>query len=168
MTPAAARKWTEGVVLILDPEGKSGGGVQTYGYCCRITPRRCRPGILPPTVPHPSQYAADKPPAGIRRASGHPTNLGRHNPGGGIMRARFDSVTKPQIHRNSTRSRRIGRDILAHQNSAGWGTKVIDRLAGDLTSSYPSRTFHRSCGVGCRKAGCRNTWSQGRRAKRCS
>src|SRR5437868_8134345 len=31
----------------------------------------------------------------------------------------------------------IGRDILARQQSAGWGSKVIDRLARDLKSAFP-------------------------------
>ena len=32
---------------------------------------------------------------------------------------------------------RIGRDILERQNQAGWGAKVIDRLAHDLHSEFP-------------------------------
>jgi predicted nuclease of restriction endonuclease-like (RecB) superfamily len=31
----------------------------------------------------------------------------------------------------------IGRDILQRQDSLGWGAKVIDKLAGDLRSSFP-------------------------------
>ncbi len=31
----------------------------------------------------------------------------------------------------------IGRDILARQQSLGWGSKVIDRLARDLKSAFP-------------------------------
>src|ERR1700761_1625932 len=31
----------------------------------------------------------------------------------------------------------IGRDILAKQEQAGWGTKIIDRLARDLGSEFP-------------------------------
>lgn len=31
----------------------------------------------------------------------------------------------------------IGRDILERQNQAGWGAKVIDRLAVDLKKSFP-------------------------------
>jgi hypothetical protein len=34
----------------------------------------------------------------------------------------------------------IGRDILARQNSEGWGTKVIDRLAIDLHQAFPEMT----------------------------
>jgi predicted nuclease of restriction endonuclease-like (RecB) superfamily len=34
----------------------------------------------------------------------------------------------------------IGRDILVRQDSEGWGTKVIDRLAGDLRRAYPEMT----------------------------
>ncbi|WP_081050204.1 DUF1016 N-terminal domain-containing protein [Cupriavidus necator] len=32
---------------------------------------------------------------------------------------------------------RLGRSILPQQTAAGWGTKVIDRLAGDLRQSFP-------------------------------
>ena len=32
---------------------------------------------------------------------------------------------------------RIGQDILERQNQAGWGAKVIDRLAHDLHSEFP-------------------------------
>lgn len=32
---------------------------------------------------------------------------------------------------------RIGRDILEQQKSLGWGGKVIDKLGGDLRSSFP-------------------------------
>jgi predicted nuclease of restriction endonuclease-like (RecB) superfamily len=32
----------------------------------------------------------------------------------------------------------IGRDILASQKQEGWGTKVIDRLAGDLQREFPT------------------------------
>ena len=31
----------------------------------------------------------------------------------------------------------IGRDILARQQAQGWGAKVIDRLAGDLSAAFP-------------------------------
>ena len=31
----------------------------------------------------------------------------------------------------------IGRDILARQKAQGWGAKVIDRLAQDLTAAFP-------------------------------
>jgi predicted nuclease of restriction endonuclease-like (RecB) superfamily len=31
----------------------------------------------------------------------------------------------------------IGRDILARQQAQGWGAKVIDRLATDLTAAFP-------------------------------
>jgi len=31
----------------------------------------------------------------------------------------------------------IGKDILARQEKDGWGTKVIERLAKDLHSSFP-------------------------------
>src|SRR6267142_96135 len=31
----------------------------------------------------------------------------------------------------------IGRDILVRQKRAGWGTKVIDRLAADLHAAFP-------------------------------
>jgi DUF1016 N-terminal domain len=31
----------------------------------------------------------------------------------------------------------IGRDILQRQESEGWGTKVIDRLAKDLQNTFP-------------------------------
>jgi DUF1016 N-terminal domain len=31
----------------------------------------------------------------------------------------------------------IGRDILARQEQESWGTKVIDRLAGDLKAAFP-------------------------------
>ncbi|HXP97997.1 MAG TPA: PDDEXK nuclease domain-containing protein [Telmatospirillum sp.] len=34
----------------------------------------------------------------------------------------------------------IGRDILTRQNSEGWGTKVIDRLAADLHQAFPEMT----------------------------
>lgn len=33
----------------------------------------------------------------------------------------------------------IGRDILFRQNEEGWGAKVIDRLAQDLSSEFPSQ-----------------------------
>ena len=32
----------------------------------------------------------------------------------------------------------IGRDILTHQTSEGWGTKVIERLAHDLRAAFPT------------------------------
>jgi predicted nuclease of restriction endonuclease-like (RecB) superfamily len=35
---------------------------------------------------------------------------------------------------------RIGRDILARQKQAGWGAKVIDRLAADLRKEFPGMT----------------------------
>ena len=31
----------------------------------------------------------------------------------------------------------IGRDILDRQANQGWGSKVIDRLAGDLREAFP-------------------------------
>lgn len=31
----------------------------------------------------------------------------------------------------------IGRDILARQNQQGWGAKIVDRLAADLTRLFP-------------------------------
>ena len=31
----------------------------------------------------------------------------------------------------------IGRLILERQERAGWGARVIDRLAGDLSEAYP-------------------------------
>ncbi len=34
----------------------------------------------------------------------------------------------------------IGRDILNRQKHEGWGTKVIDRLPGDLRRAYPDMT----------------------------
>src|SRR5271163_3438179 len=34
----------------------------------------------------------------------------------------------------------IGRDILARQNTEGWGTKVVDRLASDLHHAFPEMT----------------------------
>jgi predicted nuclease of restriction endonuclease-like (RecB) superfamily len=34
----------------------------------------------------------------------------------------------------------IGRDVLTRQEHEGWGTKVIDRLAGDLRRAYPDMT----------------------------
>jgi len=34
----------------------------------------------------------------------------------------------------------IGRDILARQEREGWGTKVVDRLAGDLRQAFPEMT----------------------------
>jgi predicted nuclease of restriction endonuclease-like (RecB) superfamily len=34
----------------------------------------------------------------------------------------------------------IGKDILARQKSEGWETKVIERLATDLTNSFPEMT----------------------------
>lgn len=34
----------------------------------------------------------------------------------------------------------IGRDILARQRAAGWGAKVIDRLAADLRRAFPEMT----------------------------
>jgi hypothetical protein len=34
----------------------------------------------------------------------------------------------------------IGRDILGRQEDEGSGTKVIDRLAGDLRRAYPDMT----------------------------
>jgi predicted nuclease of restriction endonuclease-like (RecB) superfamily len=34
----------------------------------------------------------------------------------------------------------IGRDILTRQESEGWGAKVIDKLAKDLTKSFPEMT----------------------------
>src|SRR6266446_3242492 len=30
----------------------------------------------------------------------------------------------------------IGREILANQKREGWGAKVVDRLAGDLSASF--------------------------------
>src|SRR5882724_6068896 len=33
----------------------------------------------------------------------------------------------------------LGARIIARQNAEGWGTKVIDRLAGDLHAAFPSR-----------------------------
>jgi predicted nuclease of restriction endonuclease-like (RecB) superfamily len=32
----------------------------------------------------------------------------------------------------------LGARIIAQQSEEGWGTKVIDRLAGDLHSAFPS------------------------------
>ena len=32
----------------------------------------------------------------------------------------------------------LGARIIAQQNEEGWGTKVIDRLAGDLHGAFPS------------------------------
>jgi len=34
----------------------------------------------------------------------------------------------------------IGRDILSRQETEGWGTKVVDRLAGDLLEAFPAMT----------------------------
>jgi predicted nuclease of restriction endonuclease-like (RecB) superfamily len=34
----------------------------------------------------------------------------------------------------------VGRDILARQESEGWGTKVIERLAQDLRHEFPQMT----------------------------
>jgi hypothetical protein len=34
----------------------------------------------------------------------------------------------------------IGGQILARQNQAGWGTKVVDRLAADFRHSFPDMT----------------------------
>jgi predicted nuclease of restriction endonuclease-like (RecB) superfamily len=34
----------------------------------------------------------------------------------------------------------IGRDILSRQQSEGWGTKVVDRLAHDLLQAFPGMT----------------------------
>src|SRR4051812_38686909 len=34
----------------------------------------------------------------------------------------------------------IGRDILSRQQTEGWGTKVVDRLAGDLLKAFPEMT----------------------------
>lgn len=34
----------------------------------------------------------------------------------------------------------IGRDILARQEREGWGAKVIDRLAADLSRAFPEMT----------------------------
>jgi len=34
----------------------------------------------------------------------------------------------------------IGRDILSRQESEGWGTKIIDRLASDLRLEFPEMT----------------------------
>ena len=34
----------------------------------------------------------------------------------------------------------IGKDILARQESEGWGTKIIDRLAADLRRDFPEMT----------------------------
>ena len=34
----------------------------------------------------------------------------------------------------------IGRDILARQELEGWGAKIIDQLAQDLTKSFPEMT----------------------------
>src|SRR5258708_19855450 len=34
----------------------------------------------------------------------------------------------------------IGRDILARQQSEGWGAKVIDRLGGGLRKVFPRET----------------------------
>ena len=33
----------------------------------------------------------------------------------------------------------IGRDILDRQDSAGWGARVVDRLAGDLRAEFPDQ-----------------------------
>ncbi|SFB40387.1 Predicted nuclease of restriction endonuclease-like (RecB) superfamily, DUF1016 family [Cellulomonas marina] len=33
----------------------------------------------------------------------------------------------------------IGRDILVRQQAAGWGSKVVDRLAGDLKREFPDQ-----------------------------
>lgn len=33
----------------------------------------------------------------------------------------------------------IGRDILDRQHDAGWGAKVVDRLAADLRSAFPDQ-----------------------------
>src|SRR5262245_35646670 len=35
---------------------------------------------------------------------------------------------------------RIGRDILERQKKEGWGAKVIDRIAFDLTRAFPNTT----------------------------
>jgi hypothetical protein len=34
----------------------------------------------------------------------------------------------------------IGRDILTRQNTEGWGTKIVDRLAADLRRAFPEMT----------------------------
>jgi hypothetical protein len=34
----------------------------------------------------------------------------------------------------------IGRDILDRQTAAGWGARVIDRLAADLRRDFPEMT----------------------------
>ena len=45
---------------------------------------------------------------------------------------------------------RIGRDILERQHSAGWGAKVIDRLARDLKDALPTcAAGHRASSSTC-------------------
>ncbi|MDE2571875.1 MAG: DUF1016 domain-containing protein, partial [bacterium] len=34
----------------------------------------------------------------------------------------------------------IGREILERQNRAGWGAKVVERLAADLRHAFPEMT----------------------------
>ena len=58
----------------------------------------------------------------------------------------------------------IGRDILARQEHEGWGTKVVDRLAGDLRRVYPDMTglspaTSNTCGLSPRR---------GRRSQLCN
>jgi predicted nuclease of restriction endonuclease-like (RecB) superfamily len=55
-----------------------------------------------------------------------------------------DRVRTAQVHATLAVNRElillywsIGRDILARQKVAGWGAKIIDRLARDLTVEFP-------------------------------
>jgi hypothetical protein len=34
----------------------------------------------------------------------------------------------------------IGREILARQRAQGWGARVVERLAGDLSREFPEMT----------------------------
>ncbi len=36
----------------------------------------------------------------------------------------------------------IGRDILSRQEQAGWGAKIIERLAADLHRDFPEMTAY--------------------------
>lgn len=43
-----------------------------------------------------------------------------------------------KVKRPNTRRNELGREILERQGREGYGTKVVDRLAADLKSAFPS------------------------------
>ena len=65
----------------------------------------------------------------------------------GLNRVHGEAAPQESSHNASAVTRelvllywQIGRDILGRQEHEGWGTKVIDRLAGDLRRAYPDMT----------------------------